>query len=300
MSTVQSTVESIGPNTAKSMLEISHYSHQRPVRDYRVYDLSLAMKRGTFAPGTAIQLAHVNDGWVLLDGQHRLRAVVDSGVEQTFVVVRHFGVSEDQAADLYGTTDRHLTRTPFDDAVAHGIPEKTGLGMTQINALGAASEFILNNFRSTGKNRTPIDVRRRAILDWADHYKKYYSYTSPSQTGRLWLRAPSIAVGMVIVMYSKDDRCENFWRGCASDDGLRNGDPRKALIRWLGNSSVSGMGAVGRRDGRVATRPKQARAVATAWNAFYEERSLIIVKVATPDAAPINILGTPYNGIDND
>lgn len=77
-------VERISPAKARRLLTANH--HNRNLRETRVTQLANAMARGEWEMnGETIKIAA--DG-TLLDGQHRLQAVVESGVAIKSVVVR--------------------------------------------------------------------------------------------------------------------------------------------------------------------------------------------------------------------
>lgn len=296
MSTVSSAVEIITPEVAKVMLETMPFRGQRPLRLWHVDEIQDEIKRGNFAPGTSIQLACVRGQWVLIDGQHRLNAVARGTTPVQFSVIRHFDVTPQRAADLYGVTDRWITRTPYDDAVAHGLPEKLGLAKTQMNYLSAAVHFLLNNFLNDRERKISLSDRRNATRDWCKEFKLFTQITEGSSFWRVLRRSPVLSVALAIVRHADEDRYRSFWSGIATGNGLNQGDPRKALRSWLGHV---GARVDNQRTRRAAPREEQARAVAQAWNAYYEDRSLSVVRVKD-SRAPIVILGTPWDGINKD
>lgn len=80
----QAVVERITPKAARDLL--AHNGHNRNLRMPRVKELSGAMRRGEWElNGETIKVARDE---TLLDGQHRLQAIVDSGVTISTVVVR--------------------------------------------------------------------------------------------------------------------------------------------------------------------------------------------------------------------
>src|ERR1700761_996246 len=78
-------VERLSPKSAKALLKGN--VHNRNLRKARVSSLAEAMKRGEWElNGESIKVAE--DG-SLLDGQHRLQAVVESGKSIQVLVVRN-------------------------------------------------------------------------------------------------------------------------------------------------------------------------------------------------------------------
>jgi hypothetical protein len=88
-------VEQIAPTKARRLLRQNR--HNRNLRALRVKELAGAMRRGEWdLNGETIKIAQ--DG-TLLDGQHRLQAVIDSGVTIETVVVRGLPLSAQDTVD---------------------------------------------------------------------------------------------------------------------------------------------------------------------------------------------------------
>ncbi len=88
-------VERITPTIAQELLEANH--HNRNMRPPRVAQMAEAMRRGEWVlNGETIKVAE--DG-TLLDGQHRLQAVVDSGVEIETMVMRELPMAVQDTVD---------------------------------------------------------------------------------------------------------------------------------------------------------------------------------------------------------
>lgn len=82
-SAVETEISEISPDLARDLL--AKNPHNRNLRVRRVEQLAGAMTRGEWVfNGDAIRIA---DSGMLLDGQHRLAAIVRSGIPQTMLVV---------------------------------------------------------------------------------------------------------------------------------------------------------------------------------------------------------------------
>lgn len=79
-------METITPAKARRMLE-SNYEHQRHLRSSHVERLAQQMERGLF-DGQNGQTIVLNGSDRLIDGQHRLAAIVQSGKPQKILIVR--------------------------------------------------------------------------------------------------------------------------------------------------------------------------------------------------------------------
>jgi hypothetical protein len=89
-------VESIGPDKARGLLAAN--SHNRNLREPRVAQLAAVMARGEWEMnGETIKVA---DDGTLLDGQHRLQAIVESGVEIESLVIRDLPLAAQDTVDI--------------------------------------------------------------------------------------------------------------------------------------------------------------------------------------------------------
>ena len=108
----------VSPDMAQKMLEAN--SHNRTLRKEYVRKLAAAMQRGEWTVnGEPIQIA--KDG-TLLNGQHRLNAVVESGASVPLLVIRGLDISSQQ------TMDSGLRRNLSDVLALHGEHETANLG----------------------------------------------------------------------------------------------------------------------------------------------------------------------------
>lgn len=108
----------VTPEDARVMLEEN--THNRSLRPDYVRKLAAAMERGEWAVnGEPIQIAE--DG-TLLNGQHRLNAVVESGVTVPLLVIRGLPMAAQT------TMDAGLRRNLSDVLALHGESETANLG----------------------------------------------------------------------------------------------------------------------------------------------------------------------------
>lgn len=118
------------------------------------------------------------------------------------------------------------------------------------------------------------------MREWASEAGVIFGAMSlaPGFNKSLFYRGAVLAVALVTCRYSPE-KAIGFWGGAATDDGLRNGDSRKALINWLRNNSVRKAQAM------------QHRAAIACWNSWFKDKSL--TKVYPDTGASLKILGTP-------
>lgn len=128
MTQVNSKIERITPKIAARMLKRSLNVHQRDLSQVNVDIFANAMLRGKWEFNGAPII--IGTGGKLLDGQHRLRALIQSGISREFVVVR--GV----ASDTFGTIDTGARRG-LKDVLSIGNEKNAPILATAINTHAA-------------------------------------------------------------------------------------------------------------------------------------------------------------------
>lgn len=211
-------VETISPDVAAELLEANR--HNRHMRPPRVIQLADVMQRGEWVlNGETIKIAV--DG-TLLDGQHRLQAVVDSGVTIETLVMRGM------PPEVQDTVDTGRRRRLADILAIEG--------QTDSHALGA-SLSMLHRFR-TGKR-----------IDYS-----HASAPSPQQALELLEREPQIRdsvrearrvikhtrgpVGVFAALHClfievDKEATDDFFERLADGSGLAKGDPLLHLRNQL-------------------------------------------------------------------
>lgn len=111
-------LETVTPSTAQAMLE-TNTEHNRTVSRAHIDRLVNAMRAGLFigdATGETIKFAEINGRHTLIDGQHRLQAIVQSGVTMKLWVARGLD------PDAFKLIDQGKPRTLDDMMVIGGTP----------------------------------------------------------------------------------------------------------------------------------------------------------------------------------
>lgn len=262
-----------------------NYVNQRQYSRQHVLVLAEAMKRGEFREYTPIDFAVLDGVPHLVNGQHTLRAISHAG--SPFWLSVHFHRVEDvsEIDALYSKYDIGKTRNIRD--ALHGIGDELGLTVKEREGLATAVNFINMGFRIYSGNDDPVrifeakdfEVKKRLMREWAEEAKLVFAEIAPAPgfNKQLFLRGAILAVALVTMRY-QPDLAKPFWSGAAIDDGLRNGDPRKAFVNWL-------------RNNKVGTSMRfQHRAAIASWNAWFSGRTLSKVYPATE--AALKIAGT--------
>lgn len=284
----------VTPQMAQGWLETALYDRQRSQRAWHAAELAIEMERGRFTAGTQIHFAVLDGKEELLNGQHTLGAIVRSGKAQQLSILRTPVASEEEVGELYGRHDRHLVRTRKDVFAARGMSESTGLPQTELSAFAAGVRIVAAGFAPLNVYGNPelsrsLDRLSEVCLDWAEAGRLYFTALDGAQArlSRMMRRAAVVAVGLATFNEPElRDKAQAFWRGTAQDDGLRQGDPRKTLIKFLDANDTAGL------------RDAYSGFVASAWNAFFEGRNISALRQTDADRIGLTILGTRFKASD--
>ncbi len=290
-------IQVVSAEQAMVWLANSKYDHQRNLKPHHVSFLADEMRQEAFKQDTVIEFCSVNGVEWLTDGQHRLSAVVASGIPQRFVVVRR-AMLDDESVDIdYTRTDKGKPRTIAEDYKTLDLAGETGLNDTQIRKLGAAVQFINAGFVNRGTRAQMHSKPRLALIrEYAQSATMFFDDTEQvAQALRHRLdRRATLGVALVTYRYSTKQFggavCE-FWRGIAQDDGLKATDPRKHALRHMSDVGMPG----GNAAARATTPTYSARYIARCFNLFVSGESIKFVKIMDP-MQPILILGSPFDG----
>jgi hypothetical protein len=206
--TAAATMTRIDPAMAAEMLRKN--TQNRPLRAKLVQRYAAAIARGEWAEnGSTIVFG--TDGRVL-DGQHRLAAVIEARKAIDTLVVR--GVS----AEVYATIDTGKSRTGGD--AIHAIIDSPSLAAATIRFLNDhATEWIRTP--ATTLSNTQILERALAILP---QLRAAVEFTASKKWRRML--PPSVVAGLFILFAQKDRTlAEAFFTSLADGEDLKKRDP---------------------------------------------------------------------------
>lgn len=276
----------ITPDVAVNLVTKYNYENQRPPSKKHVMVLAETMRRGEFREFTSIDFAVLDGIPHLINGQHTLHAISVAKKPIWLSIHLHRVSSKQEIEDRYSKYDIGRTRSLRD--VMGDIGEELGLTVKERDALAVAVGWINGGFRPYSGNDDAIriyeaknfELKKSMMREWAREASAFFGCINPAPgfNKALFYRGAVLAVALITLRHSKEKALE-FWSGSAIDDGLRNGDPRKALINWLRNNPVG------------KTQTMQHRAAIACWNAWFKEKNL--TKVYPDTGASLNILGTP-------
>ena len=287
-----STVISVTPEMAEYWIIQYEYKGQRPYRDYWVATLTEELVRGRFHAGTQIRFAKNDGSYHLMDGQHRLMAIVasETAAECTLTINRTEGDAEE--ALLYSDIDRGLIRSPEDGYRAMDLQKDTGFTGMQIRSMHSGVGLMYQGFAHT-KGKIPVGDTAAWILQWQTFGHAYFEAIQHGEkkiVGALHRGIPT-AIGIITCKWCKA-QAQDFWHQVSHDDGLQVGDPRKTLNRWLAEHTGK------QQDQAISKVIKSPRHFALyikrAWDNFYDGKNVKALRVLD-FTAPIQFKGTPYD-----
>lgn len=300
--TTSSNIVDVTPTMAKRWLDTHTYERQRRIRKYHVNHLANMMTRGHFRAGSPIDFAYHANKWYLVNGQHTLNAMVESGVELSLNVMVHSCKSMAEVNKIYASFDRQLKRTTKDTMAAYdiaGIDElrsdikASAYVATGMATMGLESSLDANTQQYLYPWHNDQEMRAKIVESWMTELQviSQDAITESGNTKSIVSKQGFLSVALITYRFS-EEKARDFWQGIMLDDGLARDDPRKAFIRAYQADRTEG------RSKTLSTRSRQrysALYAASAWNLFLANRSIMQLKTPTADRY-IRINNTPHNG----
>lgn len=259
-------VVDITPDKAREML--AYNTHNRNLRGRVVAAYAEDMRMGGWAEdGQSVKFAA--DG-ALLDGQHRLAAVIEADVPVRMLVVRNL------PNEAQENMDTQAKRT-FGDVLKLR-------GEDRFIALAAAARRVHlweTGFRKKGSGQ--ISPTNRQMLQTLDKYPWLRSTVSVSESVRqhVPIHGSILALCHWLFVQIDADDCNHFFSRLADGVNLAEGDPIHVLRRTVFKENTD--------RSRIADTVLLAYVI-KAWNAFREGRKISILRYrpggANPEAFP--------------
>lgn len=274
---------------AARILEEACYERQRPLRTDQLKLLASKMTRRVFHPSSTISFGLLKGRLYLINGQHRMSAVAETGLAQSFHVAVEPVETEAALHALYWTYDRGVAnRSPHDVLTAAGVAEKVGLTRTMASATYNAMPLIINRFQRPRYQTDPVgarcdDARLKAAAQWWGVASQYEALASNAYGPLLRkLKNPQVVAVALVTLRYQPEKAAAFWEGIAKNDGLRLGDARKALVDTLMGDSHNGSAM------------RLAGLTSVAWNKWFAGDGVRILRFFSE--SHIRIAGTPFGG----
>lgn len=244
------------------------------------YAADMAAGRWIDNGGGPIEIVKNGAGAWLVNGQHRLYAIVESGKPQSLIVLHHHGTL-DNAKRLYKSYDEQKKRTFSDLYVSE-------LGKEGRGELGEALNLLLNFSRggSWSEYKAPTIYERLDVAaEWEQFYSRWREVRGSWDFVKRFDNAPVIASAMYTLRYAPDF-AGAFWSAVLSGETNQDSGERKLREFMLASYKL-------RSASRGATqREARLRACSICWNAAYVGtplKKLIVDRVSYK----ITFSGTP-------
>lgn len=286
---------------ATQWLETMKYDHQRSIRQRHVEFLADEMRRERFIQGTQIRFVSLGGQRMLVDGQHRLWAVVTSEIPQYFSVLTTRVENKEEAAWIYGNTDVGMRRTGSDLHGALDLENEFRITKTQLAAFSASIIYMTAGCLRINKSIvTHRDDIVRLMRLYAPFARQYFDLTidCEKRVGISLRRAATMGVGLLTMRFSLpyaesrgDPSVAAFWTGAIFDNGIQIGDARKLVNRHLQNARI--ISTFAQPPGSsIVTADYSSRYIAVCFNAYMGRRDLKHGKVLDAKS-PLNLYGVP-------
>lgn len=214
--------EKITPEIAQDWLS-KHNTKNRRLRRTTVIGYARDMKIGEWIPNHQ-GIAFDKDG-NLLDGQHRLAAIVMSGVTIPCLIARNVPTKAEGAmAATMDTIDRGAARSVADMLfLNHGATDS--LAVTAICALLANIAA-----RDSGRSKKMSTPQALAVMDI---WKPHIAFAVENRAKTLGIRSAPVMAAIAFARPVKIKAVEQFYLSLVSGEGLFKNDPCHTLRNYL-------------------------------------------------------------------
>lgn len=298
----RSEVRLIGPEEARELIDNHMFERQRSLDLKHVKKLEKAIEEKKFTQNTMIWFAYYNGTPHIIDGQHRLHAVANTGVAQTFSLLHQDFKSYDEIGETYRHLDHHKVRTIVQDAEAIGLREKLGLSVQEFKFLSNVLPHLKSGCtrRRTGYNfGMDEDERFEKMPVYGPYMRELLDLIDGARTKHRarMLRASTLAIALLTLRFSAPlslarggRSVHQFWTGMAFDNGLMADDPRKVALQHILDYEID-IGDTN-KTGHQRTAAYSSRYVAQCFTAYMERRSIKFTRVYD-EVSPLGIYGVP-------
>ena len=220
---MKTSIEIITPAKAAQYLESVDTSKQRPLKQKKIDDYAIAMSHGHWV--VTHQGIAFDDEGSLCDGQHRLHAVVKSGVTIKTQVTR--GLNQKQN-DLY-------TFDAIDQGVKRHIGEQLHVrhGVKNANHVAAASKAIVQ----ICLNRSVVMTVANTVGVLQYYGKEIQDCFSMLGATKGMLRAPILG-GAAFCLRGGDSNVRQFIDAVGNGESIKRGDPAYAFRQFAFNYTI--------------------------------------------------------------
>lgn len=220
--------ETITPLKAAQILE-AHWvkEHQRKPNEDTVRSYARSMRAGQWL--MTHQGIAVDDAGELIDGVHRLLAVIQAGVAVDMMVTRDIPHN--------GNASGIFTIDAIDRGRERGVGQQLQLrhGVRNGNLVSAVCRGVL--WLAAASQKMLIGKFTVAnALRVMDIYAQEVAYTMDTRSSDPGVRNAAVIAASAFAMKACKSQVQDFYQKLATGEDIRNGDPAMTCRRWLMNS----------------------------------------------------------------
>jgi hypothetical protein len=287
----------VTPAMARQWLDEHNYVGQRHCRARHVTRLAAALEAGRFRERTTvIQFVALEDEYHLVDGQHTLEAIFKSGRSIPLTVIRERVTAISELRKIYSTFNRDLPRRPNEILAGLGLASRFHMRSTDIDLYYRSLRWVLGEFRIPSQATdiviaSDVGFVAAAMAEprWLTAANLAFDVIAGAATSylrRAMRRHDALAIMIATLTDDVADlpKARGIWQAVAADDGLRQGDPRKAIVNLL----------MQRGSGDARFHLLQLRSLATGYNAAYTGRRLQAAAPSFQGMVGLSLEGTSF------
>lgn len=277
--------QTIAPADASRILALAPYDGQRPIHQDHVEKWAYMMTQRVFLANQGISFAYINGTFKLINGQHRLSAVIRSGMPQTFDVTIYPCATDEEVRVLYARFDTEALGRSTLDMIAHDPVVSKDFPAQYLARLVEVMSIIDLGFKNIGPRKVPATARLKEnrlakAQDWIKEATLYRSLSKGRAATKVhaFYNGYPLAIAIVTLRH-QPEQATDFWRRAIQNDGLHIGDPARAMLDAWDRKSVKW------------TRYQRGHIAALAWNAAFQQERVQLIR---PPKEDLWIAGTPY------
>lgn len=249
---VSTVVTTITPALAKQLLA-TNTKENRPIKTRAVHRYATIMAAGDWMVSQPIL---IDRSGRLIDGQHRLNAVVEARVNVPMLVIRGLD------PEAFKVLDTGVKRSAGDVLSIHGAPSCNNLAATIKVVIGFNERCLQDNHKWA-----EISSNARILAEYTRQPARFDSAVAGSREfyNHVKLSVTAMAAAILVI-----PNAEAVLRAAHAGTQLENGSPEIALLRWVMSNP------------RGRTAPIDLSAIIRATEASTQGRSLHAIKPWRP------------------
>lgn len=293
MATQAPQVQMMTPEEAGHILATCRFDRQRKIRAPWVSELAEIIAAGSWQT-TAVTICECTEDnkSYLVDGYHRLSAILQSGIPAPVLVFRQPVDTLHNVGVIYSRLDRGMPRNVIDGLSARNLPAETDLSATVLRSGVAAVNVIRSGFKHDGalSNKRGYDEKFKEVMVWVPELRAYTDSVAGGNrmTSRRLYAAAILSVGLMVFKH-QPEKAHDFFHSIATSTNIAEGSGKQAFINKLLDEESTA---------RKLGTSKMCRYTAACWNAHYDDKQISKIQVYDTSKA-IVLLGTPFTRWQN-